>query len=449
MLGERGEEIIGHLSKFDSMIEIFCSHITNRLQYSCQLVFRQVLDIPFRLVTNKKDLHDGIIINYSLDTIENSLQIIPHDLLHEDRLVNIRVDTANDILEDGIFQTGIGKANCYLFDVFAACFYLVSRYEEYLPAERDTHGRYLARNSLLYKQGVLQKPVINIWINAFKKEIIKKFGSSVPFGQKSFIHVPTIDVDVAYAYLYRDKYRNAGAKLKARVKGNKQLSSEREKVLAGDINDPFDQYEFLVNASKTSRPIFFLSVGKRARFDKNISYRSPGFKEMLSKIAACDLGLHPSYLSNKKPGMLAKEKARLEEVAGREILKSRQHYLKLDIPGTYRNLIVNNIREDYTMGYAEEVGFRAGIANPFPFYDVVNDVSTDLMIYPFQVMDGTLKQYMRLSPGEAGNKIKELIHQVKLVDGMFVSLWHNSSFSETHGWPGWKKVYLDMLDECN
>ncbi len=132
----------------------------------------------------------------------------------------------------------------------------------------------------------------------------------------------------------------------------------------------------------------------------------------------------------------------------RQIVKSRQHFLRLSLPETYQNLADLDITDDFTLGYAQQPGFRAGIANSFLFYDLDHDMPTNLRIHPFTVMDGTLRDYMLLTPQQATEQIKSLIRTVKSVDGTFISLWHNESLSDQKRWTGWKDVYLQLVQEA-
>lgn len=134
----------------------------------------------------------------------------------------------------------------------------------------------------------------------------------------------------------------------------------------------------------------------------------------------------------------------MKEITGKEITKSRQHYLRLSFPKTYRRLIKQGISEDYTMGYAARVGFRAGICTPFLFYDLKKDRVTNLKAYPFQVMDVTLKNYLSLSTEEAKKTIERLMLEVKNVGGAFISIWHNETLNERDGWAGYKEVFEYM-----
>ena len=167
---------------------------------------------------------------------------------------------------------------------------------------------------------------------------------------------------------------------------------------------------------------------------------------MIKSIADnAEVGIHPSYASNGDKNQIQKEIKRLSKVVKREITKSRQHFLKLTFPETFRNLIEMDVQEDYSLGYASETGFRASICSPFYFYDLDLDTTTQLKLTPFMLMDGTLKDYLGLTPEEAINRSKLLIDEVKNVNGIFVSLWHNHSINDKGDWAGWKNVYEEIV----
>ena len=97
------------------------------------------------------------------------------------------------------------------------------------------------------------------------------------------------------------------------------------------------------------------------------------------------------------------------------------------------------------MGYASAIGFRASTCFPFKFYDLQEEKETNLLVYPFLVMDATLHNYLRLRPAQAMNHISKIIDEVKAVNGYFIPLWHNESLSEYGMWIGWRKVFEDMF----
>jgi hypothetical protein len=180
--------------------------------------------------------------------------------------------------------------------------------------------------------------------------------------------------------------------------------------------------------------------------DKNLPIESKKFQSLIKMLGDyAQIGIHPSYGSNNSTAQLKKEIGRLSSVLLRDVTKSRQHFLKLRMPETYRNLIDFDVTDDYTMGYASQVGFRASICTPFNFYDLDTELETKLKIHPFAVMEGTLKYRMKVQPEEGITIIKSLIDKVKAVDGVFISLWHNDTLNNRKIWKGWRTVYEEMV----
>ena len=335
------------------------------------------------------------------------------------------------------------------FDIFGAAFYLVSRYEEYLPHIKDEHMRFSPQQSIAYQKGFLNKPLVNIWAEELKKILRQKF-QSLKFRESHYKFLSTFDIDSAYAYKEKGLMRHVGALSLALFTFQFSKVFERLRVIFGFENDPYNTYEWQLSIRNKYhlKQIYFFLVGEYGEYDKNIPVEgSRRFQSLIKSIADyADVGVHPSYASNKNKEQLRKEIRRLSKVLKREVTKSRQHFLKVTFPDTYRNLLEFDIQEDYSLGYASEIGFRASICSPFNFYDLDLDIETKLKLVPFMLMDGTMKDYMRLSPEEAVTKAKELVDEVKAVNGTFVTLWHNQSVNDRDLWKGWRNVYESIVE---
>ena len=221
------------------------------------------------------------------------------------------------------------------------------------------------------------------------------------------------------------------------------------KVLTGKEKDPYNSYEYLDSVFKGNeeKVKFFFLLGDYGRFDKNLSHRNKHYKTLIQNTKdKYDVGIHPSFASSKKRGKkkVKLEKKRLVKISANEILKSRQHFLRLNFPKTYRRLIKAGITEDYSMGYSAQPGFRAGICTPYYFYDLKKEKTTNLLIVPFQIMDGTFLHYLRLSPEDAFVEIENIMTEVKNVGGTFVSVWHNETVTNTGLWKGYRQVFEKM-----
>lgn len=430
------------------MLLIYSHKITHRLKYILNLVFIDVLGISFELTKDieKFKAFNGPKISYSHNPISDELFFSSRGLLFENGISEQNISVFEYNGSKVFYATGKGSA--LPFDVFAASFYLVSRYEEYLPHIRDEHDRFIAEESLAYLNGFLQKPVVNTWILWIKQLIEAKY-PSVVFPEKKYEFVVTVDIDNAYAYREKGFTRTVGGYLKSLSTFNIPEAVERTRVLLGLQKDPYDTYDFQLETIKQHKlkTIYFMLLGDYGVNDKNLPVESKKFQSLIKMLGDyAQVGIHPSYGSNKSKEQLKKEQERLSKILHRDVTKSRQHFLKLSLPETYRNLVDLDITDDYTMGFASQVGFRAGICTPFNFYDLDMELETTLKIHPFAVMEGTLKYYMKISPDDAIQFIKPLIDEVKAVNGQFISLWHNDTLSNQKLWVGWKEVFEEMVN---
>jgi len=333
------------------------------------------------------------------------------------------------------------------FDFLSMAFYLISRYEEYLPFESDNHDRFVANQSHAFKYGFLQKPLVDQWLTFINDQLVERF-QFTPVKSLNYTFIPTIDVDFGWAYLHKSSWRNLGGALKDLLKGQFGDLSTRLAVLKDREPDPYYKFDFLnqLHQRNHCNAIYFILFGAYGHFDKNTAPEHPAMRKLVQQISDNNqIGIHPSYTSNSDINQLKKEITDLAIVSNQDIKRSRQHFLKLTLPETYQQLLSLGVRADYTMGYAEALGFRASTCHPFPWYNLKDEKETELTIFPFQVMDVSLKNYLGLTPETALESCRQIVEEVKAVNGTLISIWHNSSFSSLMGWADWQKVYESFV----
>ncbi len=430
------------------MILIYSEEITPRIEYIFKLVFNQILNVDIGFTTNSSQFRKSELpkINYSLEKFADEFYIKPHRLTQCKALIK---PTINSVWYKGEKYFCESSKDSHLpFDPFAASFYVVTRLEEYLEKDRDKLKRYPAKNSILSKYKLLKKPIVNSWAQLVAEKL-KEVYPELEFAKNKFKFISTIDIDNAYAYQNKGFWRTNAAWAKSLLKGEMAEHKKRKRVFSGKERDPYDTYDYLDTVFKGNeeKVKFFFLLGDYGRYDKNIAHTNEAYRKLIQRTEAkYDIGIHPSFATSKKRGKkkVKIEKERLEEIAGTEITKSRQHYLMLQFPKTYNRLIKAGIKEDYTLGYSAETGFRAGICTPFYYYDLKHETTTNLLIVPFQVMDGTLRHYMQLKPNEAFEEIKQIMREVKNVGGTFVSVWHNETVNNLGQWEGFREVFEKM-----
>ncbi len=433
------------------MLLIYTHKITPRVTYTFKHFFTRILQIPVQFTTKVEEFvaHSGLKLTYAKQPLGNEFFIRSNGLLFEQGIndVEIIMDTWEGI--DCFFHSR--QAATIPFDVFGATFYLLSRYEEYLPHVKDKFERFPAEESLAFKQGFLNKPLIDKWAYKFKELLQEKY-PNYQFKSRAFNAISTIDIDIAYSFKLKGIVRTIGGYFNDLFKFRLFDVWLRSLVLLGFREDPFDTFEEILDFQKEYqlKTIFFFSVGDYTTYDKNISPRNTKYQSLIKSIADyADVGLHPSYFTMRNEIMLKKEKLRLEQIMNRPVEKSRQHYLRLDMPETYQNLVNLEVKEDYSMGYAAHYGFRASTCTPFYFYDLDYEIQTPLKVYPFAVMDGTLRDYQNLSHKRAFEVIIKLAQEVKKVDGTLITIFHNESLSNRGRWRRWKKLYRDIFKQIS
>ena len=427
---------------------IYTSQITSRVQYTLHLIFKDVLQIEYQITDNKQEFLDSDLpkLNYSMQQFNNELFVESHGLLNQTEIIDQEINFSKwDELP--IFFLSTNKETIP-FDLFSASFFLVTRYEEYLPHFKDHYNRFKAKESLAYQNDFLQLPLVNLWIKKFKESLILKY-PEINFPDKNFQYISTIDIDNAYYFLEKGFSRNLASFLKYFIQFDKQMIKKRIDVLLGNQKDPYDTYNYQLNIIKKYKLdcFYFILLGNYGLNDKNVLVTSRKFKLLIKHLADyAKIGLHPSFNSNSNYNLLKTEQERLLEITETAVNHSRQHFLQLSFPSTYRNLIDLDIFNDYTMGYAELPGFRASICNPYYFYDLELEKQTPLRIHPFAIMDATYRYYLKVSPEESLNSMKNIINQVKNVNGTLITVWHNETWSDYKEWKGWKLLFKNMVD---
>lgn len=420
-----------------------------RLDYVADYVLKTLLGLEM-VVTTSEDVFrhfEGIRINYAASHItDHEVHICPQGLLAD---IDVREQPLGTFFTDGAPAImGVAPGYDLPFDPFAASFFILTRYEEYLPYTADEHDRFPATQSWAWRSGCLAQPILWNWAMSLARAIQRHYPTWThrPPGYR---FLPTYDVDIPWAYLHRGLrgWARAGLDL---LKGDLEQVRQRVAVRWGYAHDPFDTFAALARLHRESdtRPRVFWLLADAGRQDVNPSHQLPAYRELIREVSTwSDGGIHPGYHAHLDTTLIGRHKSRLEAILDAPIEHSRQHFLRMRLPATYRALLAAGIRHDYTMGFAEAVGYRAGTTEPFRWYDLAADQVTDLWVHPFAAMDVTLKQYMQLSPTAAAASLAPLQAHSQREELAFSTLWHNSSFSDAHGWGNWWEVYVGLFSK--
>lgn len=424
------------------MILIYVPKTTSRVVYVFRHICKRILGLEIDFTTKIENFiaHEGPKFSYGKQQLGKELFFQSVEFLFEYGLSDIAPQVHN-WGDTKCFFSVKNTSSALPFDIFAASFFLMSRYEEYLPHVKDDKGRFVASESLAYKNKFLQEPVIDIWANKFLAIITDRF-PEIKTLKRKFKIVPVVAVSQTFAYNQKGVIRSLGGVLRDFWSLKFSEVSDRFKVLLNFRKDPFNTFDFLIELQKRKpRDIrVMIGLGDYSTFEKNISYNNPVHQKLIKHIADyIKVGLKVSYDAITDLSKLKNEKQRIEVIINRQLKYSFCSFHKIRLPVAYRNLIELEVEEDYSLGYADYAGFRAGTCTPFLFYDLDYEVQTPLMIYPISI------SYQSFVPGVDLETVKtrmlSILEKVKNVNGVFVPVFSNGLFSELSDHEKWKAIF--------
>ncbi|MCF8443172.1 MAG: polysaccharide deacetylase family protein [Saprospiraceae bacterium] len=337
-------------------------------------------------------------------------------------------------------------------DIFAATFFMLTRWEEYVLPDRDLHERFPAKASLAGKNGFLHRPVVNEMV-----EMLWGMLMHLGIGQKrknrQFEVLLTHDVDEALLWRSLGFFlKKLGGDLVKRLDFHAvgfDLKSYYNTRFNGE-KDPYDTFDYLMRCADRNSlqcHFFFLSGGN-TKFDSPLTLTSPFMCQLFKSIEANGhiIGLHPSYNTLKDSNLFTQEKEALELATGLPIRHGRHHFLRFEVPTTWQAWEDQGMVWDSTLYYAEQPGFRCGVCYAFPVFNFLTRQKLRLKEVPLTAMEVSWTSYLKVSPDEMLNDMMQLHETVRKYNGTFVLLWHNSSFN-TSEWKAFAKVYEKLLEK--
>jgi len=425
---------------------IFVDQVTERLKHTFDFVFKQhSYDYEFTNDQSVFSTSTEIRLNYSEFRFEGIPQLIPSILLFSERIdYTLRIKQSS---WNGCDCFSINESN----DPFAAIFYVISRYEEYVIQKRDKHDRFQATDSMQFQFGWLQQQIVERWVEAIFSTYLPNEIHQLKATRLMKV-IPSFDIDNTYAFKWKDGWRKWISVAKDVLLRNKTRLSLRSNVANGSIMDPYDTFKNIEEISTTylNTRVFWL-LGDYGEYDRNISWRDPRHQRLIRLMRqVAKIGLHPSYGSNYSDKKLFEEHTRINKITETKIVESRQHFLKVNLPHTYRRLIAEGFKRDYSMGFADQPGFRLGTAHPVYFFDLERNQASDYQLVPFVYMDGTFNEYLNYSVEASKPIVARLASEVKQYGGVFCFIWHNETIGNNGKWLGWSTLLtytLSLFDD--
>lgn len=400
------------------------------------------MEISFTTKVEDFIKHNGPKMTYSKQPLQNEFFIRSNDLLFEQGINDLEIKVSD---WDGVpcfFASG--EKSTVPYDVFSASFFLLSRYEEYLPHVKDSVGRFPVKESLAYQHKFLELPVVDLWAYKLLDALKERF-PNLEYEEKSYGFTSIINVTTSHAYKMRGLARTLGGLFLDLGNFKFRYVWERISVLLGLRRDPYDNFYELVEIHKKFpiKTMFFFQFAKHSAHDKNVSPNHNKFRYLIKSIADYSIvSLSTSFLSSTNKDVLKEEKKQLANLIHRPINYSRLRYNRVNVPAAYRNLVETEFTDDFSMGYTHEIGFRAGTCTPFHFYDINMEVRQPLKVHPFALHDYALVNYKKKD--EVYEKMDRVYRMVKQVKGDFVMVFSNELLGSKHRLD-WMELYQSFI----
>lgn len=320
-------------------------------------------------------------------------------------------------------------------DLVASTFFMLSRWEEYCIPKKDEHGRTVERELFSVKHNLHHRPLVNEWVELLWN-MLQEAGCSQNRKQYKFDIRITHDVDHIARYDSLKKFiRALGGDLFLRKNPVLMLNTLKDffAIRFGLKKDNYDTTDWLMDVSEryNTKSHFYFIPSAKGENDARYDISSPRIKEIITNIESRDhiVGIHPSYNTFKNPGQFKDEVERIQKVA-KTIKEGRQHYLRFSNPETWNMWNDTQLTHDSTIGFALDIGFRAGVCYDYPVFDVIQRKQLNLIERPLIIMEGPLVN--TFGGGESSMKAAQnVIDQCKKFNGEFVFLWHPENFNHT------------------
>lgn len=426
------------------MLLIYTHKVTPRIIYTFKQICTHILGIPIKFTSRIEEFiaHEGLKLSYGKQALGNEFFIQNTGLLQEQGISEVEILVQP--WEESFCFFPVTEKSDLPFDIFAASFYLLSRYEEYLPYVKDEHGRFPASESLAGKEGFLHIPVVDVWAFKFRDVLQVRF-PDLEIRKRQFQARSLIAVEHTFVFRNKGFIRSLVGMHRDIFHLEFSRVLDRFKVLLRIKKDPFDVFEDLILLIRKYRlqMMFLFQLSDFSAYDRNINPNRMPHRSIIKYVADyCKVGLLLGYYARREIRMLRKEKLRLEDIVHSSLETVMNYRNNLELPDHYNQLSELEIRNDFSMGFPDTFGFRAGTCTPFLFYDVNMEVTTPLTIHPYAFFSGVFK-------GEPLNRnsseLAKLMESVKAVHGNFNGVFTNADFSEYSE----KDVFYELLKQMH
>jgi hypothetical protein len=426
------------------MLLIYVPKITQRVTFTFKHICNKILGMQVSCTDAIETFvaHSGPKMAYGPQATGSAFYVKSQGLLFEQGVTDVEISIKSWDDTIGFFSSS--ESSNLPFDIFAASFYLLCRYEEYLPHVKDELGRFPANESIAFKEGFLQQPVVDIWAYKFYDALQQHF-SELPAPSNRFSIHNIIEVSQAYRFKNKGFLRSLFGYATDIGRFRFKTLVQRTRVMLSLSRDPFETFDWIIATAKQGGANYtvFFQIGDYSKNDYNISQHKKEHRSLIKSVADyTPVGLRISHLAINDLAVMATEKKRIENITNRPLACTINASGILRIPDALRTLVDLEIGQNMSMGYPNELGFRAGTCTPFYFYDLDFESQSPLLLMPYVATTGALKEF---TDEERIAKITNFKDVISGVNGMLVTVFSNDDFAATLYNRSWRKLYSETL----
>ena len=427
------------------MLLVYTHKITPRLRYTFKHFFESVLGIKVDFTTKLEVFIAQNVpkMSYANAPLGNEFFVNSNALLFEQGAHDIEITVSQWEGLPAFFDCS--KESMLPFDVFAATFFLISRYEEYLTHVKDDSDRFMSDQCLAVQNDFLELPVIDLWAKKTLDLLLQKF-PELEQSKKSTVHcIPLVEVASAYKYKHKSFLRNTAQFVISLSNFEIWSIVEQTMVLLGLWKDPWNNFNDFFSLFKNTRvkPRFFFLFSKITFYDQGISIFNDTFHYLIKSVADYHkVSLLVSTEARQKVKVFKSELERFESIIHRNTKFLRFNRGVTTVFDTYRNVLGMEQAEDFSLGYHDKIGYRASTAVPFRFYDLGKEIETALVVYAVVATEEALRT---LDVNAAFKKLEDLKKQIPTSTGVHVFSVTNAIFSPHNKNTLWKEAYTNYI----
>ncbi|HME11391.1 MAG TPA: polysaccharide deacetylase family protein [Candidatus Acidoferrum sp.] len=341
-----------------------------------------------------------------------------------------------------LFQRSADSSFLCSADILLATLFTLCRTEETICSTRDEHLRFPASASLAARHNFLERPIVDEYGAAFE-QVLSALRPLWKRARQPLRTKLTHDIDLVGIPF------SLQATVGHTLKRKNPACTARDILAAASSTEPTDLYLVRklaqISKSRGLHSAFYWKGSPRTPMDEGYDPFHPKVQRVLRDLQQQDfeLGVHPGYDTFHARAELSREADRLREALGVKYPGGRQHYLRWS-PATWLDWEACGLRYDSSVGFADQLGFRAGTSVPYRPWSIAENRELDLIEVPLLLMDCTPVKYMGLPREEGLARIRQVIQRTATAGGVFTMLWHNAPLIDPE-YDGWYEAILDLL----